>query len=88
MTEIKTIGVIGAGQMGRGIAQVAAQAGLDVILADISEEVAEAGKAKIAKFLARAVTKGRATQENADAALARIPPAGTLSGLAEADLVV
>ncbi len=59
---INTIGVLGAGQMGGGIAQVAAQAGYTVILSDISEERSEAGKAKIAKFLARAVTKGRVEQ--------------------------
>jgi 3-hydroxybutyryl-CoA dehydrogenase len=86
--SIRTLGVVGSGQMGGGIAQVAAQAGLDVILTDISDEVAEAGKARIGKFLARAVAKGRATREDADAALGRIHPSGSLSSMAEADLVV
>lgn len=88
MNSIKTLGVVGAGQMGAGIAQVAAQSGLHVILADISDEAAEAGKAKITKFLTRAVARGRATQEDADAALGRISTAGSMNALAEADFVV
>jgi 3-hydroxybutyryl-CoA dehydrogenase len=88
VSSIKTLGVVGAGQMGAGIAQVAAQSGLHVILADISDEAAEAGKAKITKFLTRAVAKGRATQEDADAALGRISTAGSMNALAEADFVV
>lgn len=88
MSSIKTLGVVGAGQMGAGIAQVAAQSGLHVVLADISDEAAEAGKAKITKFLTRAVAKGRATQEDADAALGRISTAGSMNALAEADFVV
>ncbi|MCP4871280.1 MAG: 3-hydroxybutyryl-CoA dehydrogenase [Proteobacteria bacterium] len=85
---INTIGVLGAGQMGGGIAQVAAQAGYTVILSDISEERSEAGKAKIAKFLARAVTKGRVEQADADAALGRITPVGGVAAFSEAQLVV
>ena len=54
MTDIRTVGVIGAGQMGIGIAQVSAQAGYDVILSDIDLPRAEKGKANIAKLLARA----------------------------------
>ncbi len=88
MSSIKTLGVVGAGQMGGGIAQVAAQSGLNVILSDISDAAAEAGKAKIAKFLSRAVAKGRATQEDADAALGRIATAGSMAAMAEADFVV
>jgi 3-hydroxybutyryl-CoA dehydrogenase len=88
VSSIKTLGVVGAGQMGAGIAQVAAQSGLHVILADISDDAAEAGKAKITKFLTRAVAKGRATQEDADAALGRISTAGSMNALAEADFVV
>ena len=88
MSSVKTLGVVGAGQMGAGIAQVAAQSGLHVLLADISDEAAEAGKAKITKFLTRAVAKGRATQEDADAALGRISTAGSMNALAEADFVV
>ena len=53
--EIKTIGVIGAGQMGSGIAQVAAMSGLDVIMNDINSEVADRGLKTIAKILSRSV---------------------------------
>jgi len=88
VSGIKTLGVVGAGQMGGGIAQVAAQSGLNVILSDISDAAAEAGKAKIAKFLGRAVAKGRATQEDADAALGRIATAGSMAAMGEVDFVV
>ncbi len=74
MTDIKTIGVLGAGQMGAGIAHVAAVAGYDVMLADVDVERAAKGKTGIAKRLARDVGKGRMSQEDADAAVARITP--------------
>ncbi len=86
--SVKTIGVLGAGQMGGGIAQVAAQAGYSVLLADISEERAEAGKAKITKFLGRSVSKGRMTQDDADAALGRITPTGELAAFGEVDIAI
>ncbi|HEX8388369.1 MAG TPA: 3-hydroxyacyl-CoA dehydrogenase NAD-binding domain-containing protein, partial [Sphingomonas sp.] len=54
---MQTVGVIGAGQMGAGIAQVSAQAGFRVLLSDVGRERAEAGKAGIAKLLDRAVSK-------------------------------
>ena len=88
MTDIRTTGVIGAGQMGIGIAQVAAQAGYDVILSDIDLPRAEKGKANIAKLLARAVEKEKIGQADADAALARIRPVGEIAPLAEAQLVI
>ena len=88
MTDIKTVGVIGAGQMGAGIAQVAAQAGYDVILSDIDLPRAEKGKAGIAKLLARAVEKEKIGQADADAALARITPVGEIAPLAGAQLVI
>ena len=65
---MKTVGVIGAGQMGAGIAQVSAQAGYTTLLSDISLERAEAGKAGIAKLLARAVEKGKLEQGDAEGA--------------------
>ena len=86
--SIKTIGILGAGQMGAGIAQVAAQAGYSVLLADITEERATAGKAKIGKLLARSVSKGRLSQEDADAALGRITPSGEMAAFGEADFAV
>lgn len=88
MTDIRTVGVIGAGQMGIGIAQVSAQAGYDVILSDIDLPRAEKGKANIAKLLARAVDKEKMTQAEADAVLARITPVGELAPLANAQFVI
>ena len=88
MVEIKTVGVIGAGQMGIGIAQVSAQAGYDVILSDIDLPRAEKGKAGIAKLLSRAVEKGKMEQADADAILARITPVGEIAPLAAAQLVI
>lgn len=88
MVEIKTVGVIGAGQMGIGIAQVSAQAGYDVILSDIDLPRAEKGKAGIAKLLSRAVEKGKMGQGDADAILSRITPVGEIAPLAGAQLVI
>ena len=88
MTDIRTLGVIGAGQMGIGIAQVSAQAGYDVILSDIDLPRAEKGKANIAKLLARAVDKEKMTQTDADAVLARITPVGELAPLDDAQFVI
>lgn len=85
---MKVVGVIGAGQMGAGIAQVAAQAGYRTLLADISLALAEKGKAGIAKLLARAVDKGKLDQSDADAALARIEPVGDHAAFASCDLVI
>jgi 3-hydroxybutyryl-CoA dehydrogenase len=88
MTDIRTVGVIGAGQMGAGIAQVSAQAGYDVILSDIDLPRAEKGKAGIAKLLARAVEKGKLAQADADAALGRITPVGEIAPLGGCQLVI
>ncbi len=88
MTEIKTLGVLGAGQMGAGIAQVAAEAGIDVRLADSTRELAQKGKDKIAAFLSRAVEKGKMDGKARDAALARIVPVDHPAGLADVDLAV
>lgn len=85
--DIKTIGVLGAGQMGAGIAHVAALAGFRVLLADVTEERAEGGRAGIAKRLDRNVAKGRMTQEDRDAAVDRIT-ACTIDAFSEADFAV
>jgi 3-hydroxybutyryl-CoA dehydrogenase len=82
------IGVIGAGQMGAGIAQVAAQAGYRTLLSDIDLARAEAGKAGIAMQLARAVEKGKLAQVDADAALSRIEPVADHAAFAVCDLVI
>jgi 3-hydroxybutyryl-CoA dehydrogenase len=82
------IGVIGAGQMGAGIAQVAAAAGYRVWLSDIGLPQAEKGKAGIAKRIARGVEKGQTTQADADAALARIEPVADYAAMADAAIVI
>ena len=85
---MQTVGVIGAGQMGAGIAQVSAQAGYAVLLSDVDQARAEAGKAGIAKQLARAVEKEKITQADADAALGRITPIGDVAAMAPCELVI
>ena len=85
---MQTIGVIGAGLMGNGIAHVAAQAGYDVILSDVAIERCEVARATIAKNMARQVGKGVLTQAEADAALARINLTTDTQAFAAADLVI
>jgi 3-hydroxybutyryl-CoA dehydrogenase len=85
---MKTVGVIGAGQMGAGIAQVSAQAGYRVLLSDMDVARAEKGKAGIAKQLARAVEKEKITAAAADAALANIECVGGTDAFAPCDLVI
>ncbi|KUR77099.1 3-hydroxybutyryl-CoA dehydrogenase [Novosphingobium sp. Fuku2-ISO-50] len=82
------VGVIGAGQMGAGIAQVVAQAGVSVLLCDVDIALAEKAKAKIAKGLARLVEKEKITAAAADSALALIQPVADYAPMAEADLIV
>jgi 3-hydroxybutyryl-CoA dehydrogenase len=86
--EIKTIGVIGAGQMGAGIAQVAAQTGYRVIMRDIEQRFVDGGMAKIEKNLARQVDKGRMTAQDAEGVLSRIQGTVPVEPLADADLVI
>ncbi len=83
-----TIGVIGAGQMGAGIAQVAAVAGYRVLLSDREVTLAEKGKAGIAKRLGSAVEKGKATAADAEAALALIETVGDYAAFADATIVI
>ncbi|MCW2392947.1 3-hydroxybutyryl-CoA dehydrogenase [Sphingobium sp. B1D7B] len=85
---MRRIAVIGAGQMGAGIAQVSAQAGMDVLLRDIDLARAEKGKSGIEKRLARAVENGKLEQADAQAALARITPVVALDDVAGCDLVI
>ncbi len=86
--EIKTFGVVGAGQMGSGIAQVAAMSGLSVIMNDIKDEFVQRGMATIKRFLSKAVEKGKLSQEAMDATLARIKSSTDLNDMAGADFVV
>jgi 3-hydroxybutyryl-CoA dehydrogenase len=80
--------VIGAGQMGNGIAQVAAMSGLDVIMNDIKAEFVERGLTTITKFLSRSVDKGKMTDEEKDAVLGRIKTSVSLQDMSSADFVV
>ncbi|MCX6547824.1 MAG: 3-hydroxyacyl-CoA dehydrogenase NAD-binding domain-containing protein, partial [Acidobacteria bacterium] len=86
--SIQTIGVIGAGQMGNGIAHVSAQAGLTVVMQDISEAFAAKGVANIDKNLQRGVDKGKMTPEEKAAILGRIRTTTKLEDLADCDIVV
>ena len=85
---MKTVGVIGAGLMGTGIAQTCAQAGLDVVLCDVDIAIAEKAKASIAKQLARQVSKEKITTADADAALARIAPVADYAPMGKADIII
>ena len=86
--DIKTFGVIGAGQMGNGIAQVAAASGLNVIMNDISQAFVDKGLANITKLLTRGVDKGKMHAEEKDAILGRIRTSVNVGDMAEADFVV
>ena len=88
MIQIKSIGVVGGGQMGAGIAQVAAQSGYSVALADISLAAATAGKQKIAKGLDKLIEKGKLDASTSAELLARITPVGELDALATCDAVI
>ena len=86
--QMQTIGVIGAGLMGNGIAHVAALAGYDVILSDLDRARSEAALATIGRNLGRGVAKGLVIQADADAALARISLTTDSGAFADADLVI
>ncbi|MDI9458000.1 MAG: 3-hydroxybutyryl-CoA dehydrogenase [Dethiobacteria bacterium] len=85
---MKTIGVIGAGTMGSGIAQVAAEAGFNVIMRDLEEQFVQRGLTAVEKNLARAVEKGRKSQSEADAVRGRISGTTRLEDLSEADFII
>ena len=86
--EISRIGVVGCGLMGHGIAQICAQAGWDVVVREADQEQLDRGVGKIEKQLARAVEKGKASQEDSDAVRGRIKPTIDYSDLADCDLVI
>jgi 3-hydroxybutyryl-CoA dehydrogenase len=88
MDPIRTIGVVGAGTMGHGIAQVAAQSGYQVTLVDVVPAALERGRAQIGKGLERLVAKGKLAAEDRDQALGRLTTGGDLAALSGADLVV
>jgi len=86
--EIKTFGVIGAGQMGNGIAQVAAASGLNIIMNDIAEEFVEKGIATITKNLDRSVDKGKMSKEEKETLLGRIKGSVDLKDMVSSDFIV
>jgi 3-hydroxybutyryl-CoA dehydrogenase len=88
MADVRVFGVIGAGQMGRGIAQVAAQQGYQVQLLDASAELAAQGRDRIAKDLSRLVEKGKLAGEARDEIVGRVEPIADYAALAKADFVV
>ncbi|MFI8519745.1 3-hydroxyacyl-CoA dehydrogenase NAD-binding domain-containing protein [Streptomyces sp. NPDC085481] len=86
--KVRKVAVLGAGMMGAGIAYSCARAGIEVVLKDVSAESAAKGKAYSEKLCAKAVAKGRTTQEKADALLALITPTGDVADLAGCDAVI
>ena len=86
--QIEKVGVLGGGLMGHGIAQVAAEAGYQVVLREVDEATLAKGVTKIEKQLARAVAKGKSTQEDADAVRGRIFGTAHYRELADCDLVI
>ncbi|MGW5421963.1 3-hydroxyacyl-CoA dehydrogenase NAD-binding domain-containing protein [Streptomyces sp. NPDC003943] len=86
--KVTKVAVLGAGMMGAGIAYSCARAGIEVVLKDVSTEAAAKGKAYSEKLCAKAVAKGRTTQEKADALLALITPTGDVADLAGCDAVI
>jgi 3-hydroxybutyryl-CoA dehydrogenase len=88
VTEIRKVGVVGLGTMGAGIAQLSVQAGFETIGREVSAELGERGRATIERYLARGVEKGRVSEGEHDAALARLTLTTELADLAHCDLVI
>lgn len=86
--EIKVVGVLGAGTMGNGIAQLASQAGYKVIMRDIEDRFVEGGMKNIEKFLSKSVEKGKMTEEQKKAILGRIKGTTKMEDLREVDFVI
>ena len=84
----EAVGVVGSGIMGAGIAEVAARAGCDVLIREVTSELADAGRARIATSLGRAVTRGKLSEADRDATLGRVRVTTELSDLADRDLVI
>ena len=85
---MQQIGVVGGGTMGAGIAEVCAKAGSDVIILEVKQEFADAARQRVEKSLARAVTKNKLSQDDADAALGRLRVTTDYADLADRDLVI
>jgi 3-hydroxybutyryl-CoA dehydrogenase len=87
-SEIQRVGVVGLGTMGAGIAQVCVQAGVETVGREVTAELGERARTRIAHYLGRGVEKGRLTAEERDAALGRLTTTTELSELAGCDLVI
>jgi 3-hydroxybutyryl-CoA dehydrogenase len=87
-TEIQRVGVVGLGMMGAGIAQVCVQAGVETVGRDVTEELGERARERIAHYLGRGVENGRLTVDERDAALGRLTTTTELADLAGCDLVI
>lgn len=85
---VQRVGVIGAGLMGAGIAEVAAKAGSDVLVWEAKQEFADAGKARLEKSLSKAVERGKLSEEDRDAALGRLTFTTELKDLADREIVI
>jgi 3-hydroxybutyryl-CoA dehydrogenase len=88
VTEIGKVGVIGLGTMGAGIAQVSVQAGFETVGRELTDELAERGRATIERYLTRGVEKGRMSEADRDTALTRLTLTTDLSDLSDCDLVI
>ncbi len=86
--DIKKVGVVGCGLMGSGIAQIAAQAGCDVVVREVDEALCAKGQGKITKFLGKAVEKGKLSEDDMNAVLGRMTFTTELSAFSDCDLVV
>ena len=88
MTTIERVGVVGCGLMGSGIAEVCARAGLDVMVREVTEQAAEAGRARLVKSLDRGLSAGKMTEDERDAAVGRLGFTTEMAELADRQLVV
>jgi 3-hydroxybutyryl-CoA dehydrogenase len=88
MPDVMSLGVVGAGQMGAGIAQVAAGAGIEVVITDVDDATAKAGQQRVASSLERSVRKGRIGAAVREATLQRIQASGSLGALEGCDVVI
>ena len=86
--EIRKVGVVGLGTMGAGIAQISVQSGFETVGREMSDELAERGRATIERYLGRGVEKGRLSEADRDAAVGRLMLTTDLSDLADCDLVI
>ena len=88
MTQIKKLGVVGCGQMGAGIAEVAVLSGIETVTREINQELLDRGRARIESSVERSVGKQRVTEQEAEAALGRLSGSTDLDALSDCDLVI